>query len=56
MMLMAMDNKSWLIEVAVVTCLMAAAMATLTFMVGHALCMSLVWLVNKNLSPRWQQA
>jgi hypothetical protein len=40
-MLMVMDNKTRLIEVAVATCLMAAVMATLTFMVGHALCMSL---------------
>jgi hypothetical protein len=40
-MLMVMDNKTRLIEVAVATCLMAAAMATFTFMVGHALCMSL---------------
>jgi len=40
-MLKAMENKTWLIEVVVVTCLMAAAIATFTFMVGHALCMSL---------------
>jgi len=37
----SMENKTWLIEVAVVACLMAAAMVTLTFMVGHACCMSL---------------
>jgi hypothetical protein len=34
-----MENKTWLIEVAVVACLMTAAMATFTFMVGHACCM-----------------
>jgi hypothetical protein len=40
-MLLVMDNKTWLIEVAVVAYLMTAVMATLTFMVGHACCMSL---------------
>jgi len=40
-MLKAMENKTWLIEVVVVACLMTAVMATVTFMVGHALCMSL---------------
>jgi hypothetical protein len=40
-MLLVMDNKTWIIEVVVVACLMAAVMVTFTFMVGHALCMSL---------------
>ena len=35
-----MEHKTWLIEVAVVACLMTAAMATFTFMVGYACCMS----------------
>jgi len=40
-MLLSMEHKSWLIEIAVVACLMTAAMVTFTFMVGHACCMSL---------------
>jgi hypothetical protein len=36
-----MENKTWLIEVAVVTYLITAAMATFTFMVAHACWMSL---------------
>jgi hypothetical protein len=40
-MLVVMDNKNWLFELAVATCLMAAAVATFTFMVGHAVCLSL---------------
>ena len=40
-MLLVVEHKTWLIEVAVVACLMTAAMVTFTFRVGHACCMSL---------------
>jgi len=33
----AMDNKTWLVEVAVAACLTALAMIAFTLMVGHTL-------------------
>jgi hypothetical protein len=40
-MLMVMDNKTWLVEVEVATCLIAVAIVAFSLMLGHTLWMSL---------------
>jgi hypothetical protein len=40
-MLLAVENKAWLIEAEVAACLMAVAIVAFTLMVGHALWKSL---------------
>jgi hypothetical protein len=40
-MLTAMDNKTWLVEVAVAACIMAGAAVAFSLLVGHTLWMSL---------------
>jgi hypothetical protein len=41
MILLVMDNKTWLVEVEVVACILAGAIVALTLMVGHSLWMCL---------------
>jgi hypothetical protein len=40
-MLVVMDNKTWLVEVAVVACVLAGAMVAFTLMTGHTLWLNL---------------
>jgi hypothetical protein len=37
MMLLVMDNKTWLVEMEVAVCFVAIAMVALTLMMGHTL-------------------
>jgi hypothetical protein len=52
-MLMVMDNKTWLVEVALVACIMAWVALAITLLLGHALWVNLTR--NQEAFPSWRQ-
>jgi hypothetical protein len=40
-MILAMDQKTWRIELAVAACILAVAVVAFTLMLGHSLCKSM---------------